>query len=49
METQELLERLDRHRGSYLEDLLAEVIARREEVIPRLLEILEDIGMKHDG
>jgi hypothetical protein len=43
METQELLERLDRHRGSYPEDLLAEVIARREEVIPGFLEILEDI------
>ena len=43
MDIQELLERLDRHRGSFPEDLVAEVIARREEVIPRLLAILEDI------
>lgn len=43
METQELLARLDRHRGSFPKDLLAEVIARREEVIPRFLEIVEDI------
>jgi hypothetical protein len=43
METQELLERLDRHRGSFPEDLLAEVIARREGVIPRFLKILGDI------
>ena len=35
MDIQELLERLDRHRGSFPEDLVAEVIARREEVIPR--------------
>jgi hypothetical protein len=43
MEIQELLARLDRHRGSFPEDLLAEVIARREEMIPQLLEILEDV------
>jgi len=43
MDIQELLARLDQHRGSFPEDLVAEVIARREEVIPRLLAILEDI------
>jgi Protein of unknown function (DUF1186) len=43
MEIQELLARLDRHRGSFPEDLLAEVISRREEFIPILLETLEDI------
>lgn len=43
MDIQELLERLDRQRGSFPEDLLAEVRARREEVIPRFLEILEDV------
>jgi hypothetical protein len=43
MEIQELLARLDRHRSSFPECLLAEVIARREEVIPQFLEILEDI------
>src|SRR3989442_585508 len=43
MEIQDLLARLDRHRGSFPEDLVAEVIARREEVIPRFLETLEEI------
>src|ERR1017187_9085270 len=43
MDIQEILERLDRHRGSFPEDLVAEVIARREEVIPRFLEILDDV------
>jgi hypothetical protein len=43
MEIHELFARLDRHSGSFPDDLLAEVIARREEVIPRFLEILEDI------
>jgi hypothetical protein len=43
METQELLARLDQHCGSFPEDLVAEVITRREEVTPRFLEILEDI------
>lgn len=43
METQELLARLDQHRGSFPEDLVAEVITRREEVTPRFLEILENI------
>jgi len=43
METQELLVRLDQHCGSFPEDLVAEVITRREEVTPRFLEILENI------
>jgi hypothetical protein len=43
MDIHELFARLDRHCGSFPEDLLAEVTARREEVIPRFLEILEDI------
>jgi Protein of unknown function (DUF1186)/SEC-C motif len=43
MDIQELLVRLDRHDGSFPESLIAEVIARREAVTPRLLEILEDI------
>ena len=43
MDIQELLERLDRHCGSFPEALVAEVIARREEVIPRFLEILEEV------
>jgi hypothetical protein len=43
MDIEELLAQLDEHRGSFPADLVAEVMARREEVIPRLLEILEDI------
>ena len=43
MDIQELLARLDRHRGSFPGNLVAEVIARRQEVIPRFLEILEEI------
>jgi hypothetical protein len=44
MDIEELLARLDReHDGSFPEGLVAEVIARREEVTPRLLGILEDI------
>jgi len=43
MDIQELLVRLDQHDGSFPESLIAEVIARREAVTPRLLEILEDI------
>jgi hypothetical protein len=43
MEIQELLARLDQHEGSFPEDLVAEVIARREEVTLRFLAILEDI------
>lgn len=43
IEIQELLARLDQHCGSFPEDLVAEAIARREEVTPRFLEILEDI------
>jgi hypothetical protein len=43
MDIEELLARLDEHDGSFPENLVAEVIARREEVIPRFLAILEDI------
>jgi len=43
MDIQELLARLDRHRGSFPGNLVAEVIARRQEVIPRFFEILEEI------
>jgi hypothetical protein len=43
MDIEELLARLDQHRGSFPEDLVAEVIARREEVTPKFLEILKDI------
>ena len=43
MEIQELLSRLDKHRGSFPQDLVAEAVARREEVIPILLETLEAI------
>jgi hypothetical protein len=44
MDIEELLARLDcEHDGSFPGGLVAEVIARREEVTPRLLGILEDI------
>jgi hypothetical protein len=43
MDIEELLVRLDRHDGSFPESFIAEVIAQREVVTPRLLEILEDI------
>jgi hypothetical protein len=43
MEIQELIARLNRHRGSFPADLVAEAIARREETVPVLLQILEDI------
>jgi len=43
MEIPELIALLDRHYGSFPEDAVAEVIARREEVVPRFLEILEDV------
>jgi hypothetical protein len=43
MDIQELLARLEHHEGSFPKDLVAEAIARREEVTPRFLEILEDI------
>jgi hypothetical protein len=43
MNIQELLASLDRHRGSFPEHLVAEAVARRDEVIPALLETLEDI------
>lgn len=43
MELQELFDRLDSHRGSFPEDLVAEAISRREEIVPLLLEMLEEI------
>jgi len=43
MEIRELLACLDQHRGSFPERLVAEAVARREEVIPALLETLEAI------
>jgi hypothetical protein len=43
MEIQDLLSRLDKHRGSFPEHLVAEAVARREEVIPILLETLEAV------
>lgn len=43
MDIDEILAHLDRHTGSFPKDGVEEVIARREEVTPRFLEILEDI------
>jgi hypothetical protein len=43
MEIQELFLRLEQHRGSFPNDLIADAIARREEVTPPLLAMLEDI------
>jgi hypothetical protein len=43
MEPRELIARLDQHRGSFPEQLVAEAIARQEEIIPVLLQILEDV------
>ena len=43
MEIEELFARLDRHHGPFPEELVAEVIARREEATPQLLAILEDV------
>jgi len=43
MDIPELLERLDQPDGSFPASVISEVIARREAVTPRLLEILEDI------
>lgn len=43
MEIHELLACLDQHRGSFPEHLVAEAVARREEVIPILLGTLEAI------
>jgi|SRR5665213_3328198 len=43
MEIRELLACLDQHRGSFPKDLVAEAVARREEVIPILLETLEAV------
>lgn len=43
MQIQELLARLEEHKGSFPKDLIAEVIARRVEATPRFLGMLEDI------
>jgi len=43
MEIEELFARLDQDQGSFPKDLIAEVIARREEATPRFLAMLEDI------
>jgi len=43
MEIQELFARLELHKGSFPNDLIAEAIARREEVTPQLLAMLKDI------
>ena len=43
MEILELFQSLERHRGSFPMRLAEEVIARKEEVIPEFLKILEDI------
>jgi hypothetical protein len=43
MDIDEILASLDRHTGSFPRDVVEEVIARREEVTPRFLKILEDI------
>lgn len=43
MEMQELLARLDQHEYSFPQPLVAEVIGRRDEATPRLLDVLEDI------
>ena len=43
MDIEELLVRLDLHDGSFPEDLVAALIARRDEATPRFLEILADI------
>lgn len=43
MEIRELLACLDQHRGSFPERLVAEAVARREEIIPILLGTLEAI------
>lgn len=55
MEMQELLARLDQHAGPFPHALVAEVIARREEATPPLVEVLADIDrdpepwLAHDG
>lgn len=43
MELNDLFLRLDQHKDSFPSDLVNEAIARREEVIPAFLKILEDI------
>lgn len=43
MEIRELFSCLDQHRGSFPESFVAEAVARREEIVPVLLETLEAI------
>lgn len=43
MEIRELFSCLDQHRGSFPESLVAEAVARRDEIVPILLETLEAI------
>src|SRR5437879_2070902 len=43
MEIDELFSHLDQYRGPFPNHLVEEIIARREEVIPAFLEMLEDI------
>lgn len=43
MEIRELLACLDRHRGPFPGDLVTEIVSRREEAIPVLLQMLEQI------
>src|SRR5579862_3746845 len=43
MQIQEILALLDSHRGSFPKVLIDEIISRREEAIPILLAILEDL------
>jgi len=48
MEIQELLKRLDTHRGSFPNDLVSEIISRQEEAIPILLATLENVEKNPD-
>src|SRR5947209_20051534 len=43
IEIHELLHRLERHRGSFPTRLTEEVIVRKDEAIPALLKVLEDV------
>jgi len=43
MQIDELFDHLDKHRGSFPSQAIAECIAGKEEVLPRLLQVLEDV------
>jgi Protein of unknown function (DUF1186) len=47
MEVQEILSPFERNEGHFPKAAVMEAIARREEVIPALLEILEDVVPSH--